>query len=175
VPLNSKPLAVQEYDGIMIAIEPMRKEDAEEIVSWRYPVPYAMYNLSKNDIPVLLNSENRYFSVYDGPGKLMGYCCFGEEARVSGGEYAEKESEVLDVGVGMNPEKVGKGHGKFFIDAILAFALEEFGPSKFRVSIAEFNERSQRAFQNQGFEAIVSFIRSGDGMKFVQLEREAML
>jgi ribosomal-protein-alanine N-acetyltransferase len=159
----------------MIAIEPMRKQDAEEIVSWRYPVPYSMYNLSKNDIPVLLNSENWYFSIHDGPAQLMGYCCFGEEARVPGGEYTESESEVLDVGVGMNPEKVGKGLGKFFIGAILAFALEEFGPSKFRVSIAEFNKRSQRVFQNQGFEEIASFIRIGDGMKFVQLEREAML
>ena len=159
----------------MITIEPMTKQDAEEIVSWRYPVPYAMYNLSKDDLPVLLNSENRYFSVHDGPAQLMGYCCFGEEARVPGGEYAENESEVLDVGVGMNPGQVGKGLGKFFIGAILAFALEEFGPSKFRVSIADFNKRSQRAFQNQGFERMARFFRIRDGMKFVQLEREAML
>ena len=153
----------------------MRKQDAEEIVSWRYPVPYAMYNLSKNDIPILLNTENRYFSVHDGPGQLMGFCCYGKEARVPGGEYTEDEPKVLDVGLGMDPEKIGKGFGKLFINTILAYALEEFKPVKFRVSIADFNKRSQRAFQNQGFKEVASFNRIGDGMKFVQLEREAML
>jgi hypothetical protein len=97
---------------MMITIKPMSERDAEEIATWRYPVPYSMYDLTKDHIPVLVNAKNRYFSVRDGPGQLMGYCCFGGEARVLGGKYTGNDAEVLDVGLGMKPEKVGKGQGK---------------------------------------------------------------
>jgi RimJ/RimL family protein N-acetyltransferase len=156
----------------MFTIKPMNKHDAEEICSWRYPVPYSMYDLTKDAIPALLNDENRYFSVYDGSGKLLGFCCFGEEARVPGGNYFDQDPGPLDVGLGMRPDKVGHGLGRLFIEAILAFAQNEFGMSKFRVSIASFNLRSQRAFIAQGFKEYIRFRRTSDGMEFTQLQRE---
>jgi RimJ/RimL family protein N-acetyltransferase len=157
---------------MMITIEPMSKQDATEISSWRYPAPYSMYNLTEDNLPILLNIENKYYSVYDGPGELLGFCCFGKEARVPGGNYLDEEPEVLDVGLGMRPEKLGQGYGKSFIGAILAFAMDEFEPVKFRVSIAAFNLRSQRAFLGQGFIEVTRFGRDNDGMEFVQLEKE---
>lgn len=156
-----------------ISIHPISQQDADEIVTWRYEPPYAIYSLSREDLPVLLDPENRYFVVKDESSRRIGYCCFGDEARVPGGEYDDMEPFVVDVGVGMHPGLVGKGLGAAFVAAILHYATGEFNPGRFRVSIAAFNKRSQRTFIKLGFVVTTSFDREFDGMHFVQLEREA--
>ncbi len=154
------------------SIQPISQQDAEEIVTWRYEHPYAIYSLSREDLPVLLDPENRYFAVKDKSSQRIGYCCFGSEARVPGGDYHDTEPLVIDVGVGMHPGMVGKGLGVAFVTAILHYVAGEFSPERFRVSIAAFNERSQRTFLKLGFVETASFKRVTDGMRFVQLERE---
>ena len=151
----------------------MRRRDAEVIASWHYPDPYSIYNLTGENIPPMLDARNRYFVVLDSAGNQMGFCCFGEEGRVPGGVYEEDQAGTLDIGVGMSPEKTGRGLGRYFISAILQYALDTYKPAKFRVSIAEFNLRSQRAFLRQGFEEVAHFNRTTDGMPFLQFEREA--
>jgi RimJ/RimL family protein N-acetyltransferase len=73
----------------------------------------------------------------------------------------------------MHPGLVGQGHGSGFVAAILAFAREAFAPQRFRVTIAAFNERSQRTFRKLGFRETSRFTRDGDGLEFIQLERRA--
>ncbi len=154
--------------------QPISQQDANDIASWKYESPYSIYSLSQKAIPVLLDSKNRYFAVKDESSQTIGYCCFGEEARVPGGEYVDTEPLVVDVGIGLHPGMVGRGLGMAFVDAILRFATVEFNPARFRVSIAEFNKRSQRTFLKLGFVETYGFDRDGDGMRFVQLEREAI-
>jgi ribosomal-protein-alanine N-acetyltransferase len=101
----------------------------------------------------------------------MGLLQFWPGGRVPGGSYRDQEPEVLDVGVGMRPEKVGKGQGTGFVAAILTFAHEQFRPRRLRVSIAAFNARSQKVFANLSFKEISRFRRKSDGMEFIQLER----
>jgi RimJ/RimL family protein N-acetyltransferase len=156
------------------SIQPINQQDANDIASWQHESPYAIYNLSLQDIPVLLDSNNRYFAVKDETGRTIGYCCFSAEARVPGGEYHDSEPLVVDVGVGMHPGMVGKGLGSAFVAAILRFATEEFNPGRFRVSIAAFNKRSQKTFLKLGFVETFSFGRESDGKRFVQLERDAI-
>ena len=156
-------------------IKPLVQQDASSIAAWQYKSPYTVYSLSEVDIPVLLDPANRYFAVQNESGRTIGYCCFGQEGRVPGGRYDDTESQVLDVGVGMHPALVGRGFGGDFVKSILRFAADEYQPVKFRVSIAEFNKRSQKTFMNLGFVNTFSFDRDGDGMRFVQLEREVGL
>jgi RimJ/RimL family protein N-acetyltransferase len=153
-------------------LQPVSEQDARDIASWQYQPPYSMYDLSAKDIPDLLTSRNRYFSVRDESEQLVGYCCFGNEAKVPGGDYTAGEPEVIDVGIGMNPGLIGKGLGEIFVSAIIGFATEEFSPRTFRVSIAAFNKRSQKTFLNLGFVKTHQFSRDGDGMKFLQFERD---
>jgi len=155
-----------------LTIRPLNAEDASEIASWQYEPPYSIYDLSQEEIPGLLDPGNRYFTVQDESGRLIGYCTYGVEAQVPGGEYLLAEPVVLDVGIGMHPGMVGRGLGKAFVAAILQFAVEAFQPDRFRVSIARFNQRSRRTFLNLGFRQTHSFSRQGDEMEFVQLERE---
>jgi len=150
----------------------MNEQDAGWIATWQYDPPYTLYNHSPFDVPFILNPDNRYYAVNNGSDRLIGYCCFGAEARVQEGEYEESESSILDVGVGMHPTFVGKGYGKEFVGAVLQFAVDDFTPSKFRATIAANNERSLKTFRKLGFRETVRFTRSGDAMDFVQLERD---
>ena len=153
-------------------LQRMDEQDAGRIATWHYDPPYDLYNHSPFDVPFLLDADNRYFAVRDDSGRLAGYCCFGAEARVQGGDYDEAEPAVLDIGVGMHPALVGQGFGNEFVRTILQFARDGFTHSKFRVTIAFFNERSQRTFHKLGFTESQRFTREGDGMDFVQLECE---
>jgi len=75
----------------------------------------------------------------DGP--LLGFCCAGEEARVPG--LAEVPG-VLDVGVGMDPARVGAGHGAEFGAAVLAHYRATTGATRLRAVVQSWNERSLR-------------------------------
>ena len=157
-----------EFDVVEIT-----QDIAEEIATWHYPEPYTMYSLSSQEIPILLNPSNRYYAVVGIQNSLVGYWCFGAEARVIGGDYSELEPPVLDVGVGMHPDKTGCGLGKGFVSATLRFASETYNPDRFRVTVAKFNKRSRRTFQALKFVETFRFSRSGDDLEFIQLEREA--
>ena len=155
-------------------IQPLSKQDANLIAAWRYDPPYDLYNLSLFDIPFLLDPENRYHAVHDEQSRIIGFCCFGAEARVKGGRYEDASPQILDVGVGMHPSYVGGGYGMSFVRSILKYALHEFDPGKFRVTVASFNLRSLRTFQKSGFEETHRFTRERDQIMFVQLESDAI-
>ncbi len=150
---------------------PLQREQAEEIVGWTYDPPYKVYDLTPGDLELLLLEEYRYHQVLDLSGNLVGYCCFGEDARVPGGHYSQSEPEVLDVGVGMRPDLVGKGLGGRFVQAILDHARRAYEPQVLRVTVADFNQRSLRTFHKLGFEPTAWFKREPDGMPFTQMER----
>lgn len=152
-------------------IHPLTKQDAEDIVTWQYPPPYMIYSLTDEVIPVLVDPLNGYFSVKDEDDQLVGYCCFGQEARVMGGEYGGGEGVLIDVGVGLRPERVGQGEGRRFVEAILDYGLQRYKPQGFRVTIAEFNKRSLKTFLSLGFEETFRFMRKSDNLEFIQLER----
>jgi RimJ/RimL family protein N-acetyltransferase len=143
-------------------------EDVENIVSWRYLPPYDIYNPTEGMRAILLTPESRYFVVRASSNRLIGYCCFGSEGRVPGGEYPDDGSRTLDVGVGMNPELLGRGLGAHFVETVLAYGMARYRPIQYRVTIARFNQRSIRTFQRLGFDQVEQFARPADGLEFIQ-------
>ena len=79
-------------------------EFAREITTWTYDPPYDRYDMSVDNLQGLLNRDYRYHVVFNGDQTLLGFCCFGEDARVPGGTYSIIEPDILDVGVGIHPE-----------------------------------------------------------------------
>lgn len=152
-------------------ISPITDELARRVVGWRYDPPYDVYNLSAEDEKALMNPIYRYHQVQDSSGNLVGFCCYGEDACVPGGDYEVGEPSCLDVGVGLHPDLVGKGLGTEFVQAVLEHAAEIYRPENFRVTVAEFNQRSLKTFRRLGFKETNHFIRKPDGMPFIQLER----
>jgi RimJ/RimL family protein N-acetyltransferase len=155
-----------------LKFQPLDEPTARDIISWEHPPPYDLYNLIEENLPILLNPDNRYYAVRTISGELIGYCCLGNDARVPGGSYQGFEPEVLDIGVGLRPDWTGKGFGEIFIQSILKFSDQEFQPSVFRVSIADFNLRSRRAFEKIGFQSRVKFQHKVTGLDFWIFELE---
>lgn len=152
------------------SFKPMTAAWARMIVGWRYPEPYTLYNAvptgGPEDTVALLDPDYHYYALLDAHTELVAYCCFGEDAQVRGGDYS---TPALDVGVGMRPDTIGQGAGSRIIQAALAFGERIFVPSAFRVTVAAFNQRAQRACLRVGFHQVACFPRPGDGQEFVVL------
>jgi ribosomal-protein-alanine N-acetyltransferase len=134
-------------------------EEAERPLGWQYPEPYSTY-----DAAGPLGSGCGFFAVDDDDGELVGYGCVGAEARVAG---VEEEAGTIDVGYGMRPDLVGKGHGREFVAAVLAYAVATDPTARLRVSILGWNLRSRRLAEALGFRVVA---RAGE---FDVLVREA--
>lgn len=152
-------------------ITPLIPEDAFKIITWRYDPPFTFYNLSADDLSGLLLTENRYHAVLNERSELIGYCCFGKDAQVPGGDYSQGEPVILDIGVGLHPDFTGRGLGKDFVSAILTFAARTYAPNIYRVTVAAFNQRSLKLFRSLGFRETHTFIRDLVEIEFIQLER----
>lgn len=150
---------------------PPTEADARAILGWRYPGIYAVYNANPSRLAVgisaLTEPANAYFAIFDAAGTLCGFCCFGAEARVPDGEYTEPPA--LDVGLGMRPDLTGHGLGLVFFRAILAEGARRYTPSRFRLTVAVFNERARRVYERAGFRPVNTFRRGGarDALEFL--------
>jgi RimJ/RimL family protein N-acetyltransferase len=135
------------------------------IAAWRYPGRYATYNV---DDPSELARD--HLAVCE-QGALVGYCCFGEPARVGNGEA---RADTLDVGYGLAPELMGRGTGRRFVHAILEFALERYDARWIRLFILEWNARSRAVAASLGFvcESAIT-TDEGDFVVMVRLGRPA--
>ncbi|PYZ96574.1 GNAT family N-acetyltransferase [Alteribacter lacisalsi] len=133
---------------------------AEEILFWRYPPPYDLYNLepTKDCLDELLSGD--YYACMDMEGDLAGYCCTGEEARVPGGYDAGvyDNSAYIDIGIGMKPCQTGKGRGRLFLSAVLTFLGERHRTGCFRLVVIKQNERAIRLYERAGFVKNQSFL-----------------
>jgi RimJ/RimL family protein N-acetyltransferase len=153
------------------SITPLSEENARELTTWQYDPPYDLYDLKPEDLTGLLNPDYGYHQVIDQKGILIGYCCFGLDAQVPGGDYQQNGPGVLDIGVGLRPDLTGRGRGITFVGAILDCGYAKYGPEVLRATIASFNQRSLRTFQCLGFEIQGSFIRESVNIQFYQLEK----
>jgi [ribosomal protein S18]-alanine N-acetyltransferase len=130
----------------------MTREIALNILNWKYDPPYDLYNneVSEDAFSELLNDG--YIAVEGGTGELIGFYCSGPSAQVPAGRVLGVYSEsAIDVGVGMHPMLTGKGNGYLFF----SFVLNELGNlspnSSFRLTVAKFNERAVKLYENHGF------------------------
>jgi len=149
-----------------IYFSPMDETAAREIVTWRYEPPYDVYNFEdcEETIQYALNPHNNFFALRDREGELIGFCSFGQDGQVPGGDYTE---QALDIGMGIRPDFTGQGYGAIFVEAALDFARKEFSPKKFRVTIAAFNQRAQRVWEVNGFQQIQTFTHQGSDREFI--------
>ena len=143
----------------------------QQILTWTYDPPFDLYDLISDDLPGLLNPDYRYHVVLNEEGELVGFCCFGEDARVPGGDYSRGEPGVLDLGVGLRPDLTGQGYGKGIVDTILEYGSRTYNPEVFRVTVAAFNQRSLKTFRTLGFKDKGSFTKTLVEVDFIQLEK----
>jgi [ribosomal protein S18]-alanine N-acetyltransferase len=162
------PAAARCYGRLPMEIRPTRELDALAIATWRYEPPYSFYDASadQDDLALLLGAETRegrHFSAFDGDDELVGFFSFTVGV-----------DEVV-VGLGLRPDLTGQGLGLAFIEEGLAFARERFRPSRFRLSVATFNERAIRVYERAGFEPLRTYdhVTNGGIHPFLEMVRPA--
>ncbi len=132
-------------------IERLQAEHARDILSWQYPPPYDFYNppsQSESYIREFLNPVLQFHAVLDAEDRLVGFCSFGIDGQVPGGNY---NSPALDIGLGMKPSFTDQGRGDAFFRAILDYARNQFDADRVRLTVATFNERALRLYRKFGF------------------------
>lgn len=151
-----------------LRFHPMDEVSARESLTWRYEPPYDFYNPNPDKVEEtvqwFLDPRHAYCAITGDDDKMVGYCCFGTDAQVPGGDYG---ADALDVGLRMRPDLTGQGRGSDFFAAIVDFARRTFEPQALRVTVAAFNRRAIRVYEKAGFECVGTFQRNGDGAKFV--------
>lgn len=147
-----------------LSLQPLTAEHVEEILTWRYEPPYDLYDMSNGPPNAIVLAEAiDYFlqpayhfqaMIRQPEGVLVGFCSFGEDGRVSGGDY---HTDAVDIGMGVHPDYTGRGLGAMFAGAAIEHALAHFAPQRLRVTIAEFNRRAQKVWQRHGFVPVQRF------------------
>ena len=157
-----------------LRVTPIDRTAVGEIITWRYPPPYDLYNIGAQDaeveIDAYLDPAYQYYQMRNETGELVAFFNFGVDARVPGGDYSP---EALDIGLGVHPDWTGSGYGSIFVQAVLRFARQQQAPVCYRVTIAGFNRRAQRVWQKAGFSEVQKFQRPKDGMNFLIFTADA--
>jgi ribosomal-protein-alanine N-acetyltransferase len=128
---------------VTYALTPLSADQGAAMARWRYPGPWAVY-----DSTGPIDPAEGFSAVVDGDGEVVGFACFGVEARVPG--FAETPG-VLDVGVGMRPDLTGQGRGREFAQAVLDHGPAVTGLARLRAVVQDWNTRSRRLLENLGF------------------------
>lgn len=152
--------------GSEIHYAPTDEKSAREFLGWKYEPPYDVYNYRRDhfeeDLAYHLDPQNNLHSMYR-EGELIGYCSFGRDAQVPGGDYSE---DALDIGLMIKPELTGQGMGAGFVANIIQYAVETYSPSRLRVTILESNKRAMKVWEKNGFQKIQSFESEMSGSEF---------
>ena len=160
-------------NDLSISYRPAEKKHARKFVSWQYEPPYNVYNCSPEEIgdavQYNIDPANNVYAMFNQHEELIGYCSYGKDAQVPGGDYSE---EALDIGLMIKPELTGQGMGSDFAREVIQNGIDKYVPKKLRVTIAAFNKRAMRVWERNGFQQIQNFIRDGDGMEFVIMKKD---
>ena len=155
-------------DDPKISYHPAEKKHARIFVNWQYEPPYDVYNCPPEEVgdAVYYNIDpaNNVYAMLDQNEELVGYCSYGRDAQVPGGDYSEK---ALDIGMMIKPELTGQGLGTTFAKEVTMNGIEKYRPKKLRVTIAAFNKRAMRVWEKNGFQQTQIFTRANGEMEFV--------
>lgn len=154
-----------------IHIVPITKTHAEAIATWVYDDIYAFYNHDKDFVEECM--DGNHFAFTDADGALLGYLCFGQEARIPTREADAYSDDFLDIGLHMKPDLTGRKLGGVFLQQCLDFARENFGVSHFCATIASFNSRAIALCTRAGFSIEREVTHLHSGKKFTIVKRDA--
>jgi len=158
---------------LSISYRPAEKKHAREFVNWQYEPPYDVYNCPPEEIgdavQYNIDLKNNVYTMFNESDILIGYCSYGKDAQVPGGDYNE---EALDIGLMIKPDLTGQGMGAAFAKEVIRYGIAKYAPKKLRVTIAAFNKRAMRVWEKNGFQQTQNFKRSKDEMEFVVMTKD---
>jgi len=133
-------------------IENMNEEIVKDILSWEYKKPYDFYNSELTDEDMKERLDGSYFALVNDNKEIFGFFCTGENAQVPVGKKSGVYSDdSIDMGLGMNPNSVGKGNGFEFCSIILRYIEKNYKGTPIRLTVAKFNLRAIHLYEKLGF------------------------
>jgi len=152
-----------------INISEMTVEYAQVIPTWSYEGVYSVYNHSE-DFPYEC-MDGMHFVFTDNDGQLLGYFCFGEEAKIPTVEKDAYDNDFIDIGLHIRPDLCGKKLGSSFMNVCLDYAKEKFNTNHFRATIAAFNKRALALCTSAGFYPEKTATHASTKKKFIIVKR----
>jgi len=137
-------------------VQPLTAGHAEVISSWVYEGEYSIYNHDECIV------DECHFAFLSDEGELLGYMCFGEEARIPTVEENVYCGDFLDIGLHIRPDLTGKGLGKLFLKT----CIEHAEGNSIRAAIASFNSRAINLCVSAGFVVKQEVTHRNTGYKF---------
>ncbi|MFT3861141.1 GNAT family N-acetyltransferase [Micropruina sp.] len=142
---------------------------AREIAdNWKYPPPYDFYDMTADPEDyaefVMPESWHKVCLQVRVDGQLFGF--------LSGRFLADGRG--LEIGLGMHPNLTGKGLGRAFMEANLAWLREDSPGTPIRLNVAAFNARAIRTYEGVGFCRVRTFTQATNGgtFDFIEMEHE---
>lgn len=90
--------------------------------------------------------------------ETVGFFCVGKSAQVpSGKHYGVYEDSCIDMGLGIDPQLVGKGSGAKFVLFVLRSIEETRQELPVRLTVAAFNKRAIHLYKKLGFSSNKQF------------------
>jgi ribosomal-protein-alanine N-acetyltransferase len=146
--------------------------EALALARWRYSGIYSSYDfglpasvgIAFTQFVFRLLGASLYYAVHDSGGDLVGMFSF-----------YPRQGNVIEVGLGMRPDKTGQGAGLAFLRAGLDFARDEFRPASFQLDVAVFNQRARLVYERAGFTPAGTLTRrvGGHQEEYIQMRRPA--
>lgn len=150
-----------------LRLEPMTRDRAVAVRTWRYPPPYDIYDMTRATVEELVDPSAGFFAVMSGD-ELVGFRSFGADGQVPGWDY---DDIALDTGGGLRPDLVGRGLGRTVLQAGLDHGRLVYRPRAFRITVAAFNARARSVVRSLGFEQVGSFEALLDARPFAVMVR----
>jgi len=148
----------------------MRESLAQEIVSWQYGEEYAVYSMDGSVDLLTEILDGSYYALVDGAENIIGHYCIGNSAQVPSVVQDEMyKADCIDFGLGMNPSLVGRGLGKHFLRFILDCVELDHPGKRIRLTVATFNKRAIKLYENAGFVEVNRFskVTADDACEFI--------
>ncbi len=118
-------------------------EDGLALAGWSTPGAWHIEDALEAPDP-----DEGYWAVVDAQDTLLGFCCLGMAARVSG---QDQDPWALDVAIGIRPQLLGRGWGAELGRAAVAYASSVALDRRLRTTVPDWNVAAHRAAELSGF------------------------
>lgn len=132
-------------------IGPMTRPAAGQIARWTYEGEYAIYSFQPCQETLDELMSGAYVACTAPEDGLTGYFCFGQAARIPTVKPDVYPDGPVDLGLGLRPDRCGRGEGAAFLQAGLLYARRAYGPREMRLTVACFNRRAIALYTHAGF------------------------
>lgn len=151
---------------VLYEFQPLSQKHALEIANeWHYEAPYDFYDAKADseDYEELIDEHKRGNTYFEA---LVNKEFFGYFTYI-------KQGSKIEIGIGMRPDLCGKHMGTDFLTQVESFLYQMFHPRRFCISVASFNQRAIKLYQQCGYEIINTHMRStnNDMYEFYDMEK----